>query len=508
MITRRNFIKGVAAGTIAAVTHTGSFGASAQEKPNIIFILSDDIGYGDLGCYGAAKVKTANLDRLAREGIRLTDAHSTSAVCTPTRYSILTGQYAWRCPEGNGILSGMASLSIDPAMPTTPSMLKKAGYATGLVGKWHLGLGTKEKPVDYNAEITPGPLDVGFDSAFFYPATNDRVPCVYAQDRHVIGLDPKDPIQVSYEHKIGDGPTGEESPDLLKMKADRQHSQTIVNGISRIGYMTGGNAARWVDEDMADTLTGKAVAFIEQNKNRPFFLYFTPHDIHEPMAPHPRFRGTSECGTRGDAIHELDWSVGEIMAALDRLGLAENTLLIFTSDNGGAIKDTYDDGTNAQHAKQPPNGVLRGAKGSLYEGGHRVPLLARWPAHIPAGAVSNALVGLVDMMATFASAAGEPLEESAGPDSFNALLSLLQDSGAPSTRKYLVLHAGGNGPLGLRMDNWMLITKNRDNTKPPELYDLTADLAETSDLAAKKPAITKELGEKLAEIRKNQRTRP
>jgi arylsulfatase A-like enzyme len=508
MITRRRFIKGLAAGTVAAAAQTNGFGDPAPRGPNIIFILSDDLGYGDLGCYGATQVKTPNLDRLAREGVRFTDAHSTSSVCTPTRYSFLTGRYAWRNPDGDHILSGVAPLSIDPAMATVPSVLKQSGYAAGLVGKWHLGLGTKEHPVDYNQDIQPGPVDLGFDYAFFYPATNDRVPCVYVENRRVVGLDPADPIQVSYEQKVGDDPTGKEHPDLLKMKSDASHSQTIVNGISRIGYMAGGKAARWVDEDMADTLTGKAVAFIEQNKSRPFFLYFAPHDIHEPMAPHPRFRGTSGCGSRGDALHELDWSVGAILTALERLGLADNTLIVFTSDNGGAIKDTYDDGTNPEHSRQAPNGILRGQKGRLYEGGHRIPFIARWPGHIPPGVSSDELIGLVDMMATFSAVAGHELDKDAGPDSFNMLPALLGKKTDSPLRQHLVLHTNGNGPLGLRMGPWMLITKDRNNTQQPELYNLAEDLAETKDLAAEYPEKVKELSGVLKKAQDSGRSRP
>ncbi len=498
-------MKTLATGVVAAAAHRASGSASGASLPNIVFILSDDVGYGDLGCYGATHVKTPNLDRLASDGIRFTDAHSTSAVCTPSRYSVLTGRYAFRCPEGNHILSGVEPLSIDPGTATMPSCLKQSGYATGLVGKWHLGLGTKTQPIDYNGEINAGPLDIGFDYAFFYPATNDRVPCIYIEDRRVVGLDPADPIQVSYQRKVGDDPTGMEHPELLKMKADRGHSQTIVNGISRIGYMTGGKSAHWVDEDMADTLTDKASSFIERNKDRPFFLYFAPHDIHEPMAPHPRFRGTSACGSRGDAIHELDWCVGEILTTLERLGLADNTLIIFTSDNGGAIKDTYDDGTNSKHSLQAPNGVLRGHKGDLYEGGHRVPFIARWPGRVRPGTSSGTLLGLVDMMATFATVAGRDLEQDAGPDSFNQLPALLGKTAA--TRDHLVLHTNGGGPLGLRSGPWMLITKGRKNATPPELYNVADDLSETRNLANQYPERVKELDDRLKKLQDAGRSR-
>jgi len=508
MITRRGFIKGVTAGTAAMVAQTRGHAGAHKRSPNIIFVLSDDVGYGDLCCYGAQHVKTPNLDRLAREGVRFTDAHSTSSVCTPSRYAFMTGQYGWRNPLGDHILSGVAPLSINPAMATTPSVLRQAGYATGLVGKWHLGLGTQTNPVDYNRDIDPGPLDVGFDYAFFYPATNDRVPCVYVENRRVVGLDPNDPIQVSYEAKVGDDPTGEAHPEPLKMKSDAWHAKTIVNGISRIGYMAGGRTARWIDEDMADVFTGKAVAFIERNRERPFFLYFAPHDIHEPMAPHARFRGTSDCGVRGDAIHELDWSVGEIMSALERLGLSEDTLVVFASDNGGAIKDTYDDGTNALHARQPPNGVLRGEKGALYEGGHRTPFIARWPTHIAPGTTSDALVGLVDMMATFADVAGcGKLDAEAAPDSFSVLPALLGRKQNTSVRDHLVLHTNGKGPLALRAGRWMLIAKSRGSIKGAELYDLSEDLAQTRDLAGEHFKKAEELGEMLRRIQDTGRSR-
>jgi len=501
MTTRRHFLKGLAAGAVTMAARDAWSAADAPDKPNIILILCDDVGYGDAGCYGATCVKTPNIDRLAREGVRFTDAHSPSAVCTPTRYSVLTGQYAWRNPLGDHILSGVAPLSIAPGTPTVPAVLKDAGYATGLVGKWHLGLGTQQQPVDYNTDIAPGPLEVGFDYAFYYPATNDRVPCVYIEGRRVVNLDPADPIRVSYKDKVGDDPTGADHPERLKMKADNSHSQTIVNGISRIGYMAGGNSARWVDEDMADVFAAKAVYFIENHKDGPFFLYFTPHDIHEPMAPHPRFRGTSTCGTRGDAIHELDWVVGQVLSALDRLNLADNTLLVFTSDNGGAIKDTYDDGTNAQHARQAPNGPLRGDKGSLHEGGHRVPCIARWPKRIAAGRESSALIGLHDMLPTFATAAGIQPPKAAGPDSVDMLPVLLGDTGAKG-RDYLVHHVNGKSALAIRQGDWKLITANWDNNGPPLLYNLASDLGETKNLAKKDPEKVKELAALLEAERK------
>jgi hypothetical protein len=226
--------------------------ADSAHKPNIVLIYADDVGYGDLGCYGASRIRTPNLDRLAARGLRFTDGHAASATCTPSRYALMTGEYPWR-RKGTGVLPGDAALIIEPARPTLPAVLRKAGYATGCVGKWHLGLGTGK--IDWNGEIAPGPLEVGFGSSFVIPATGDRVTCVYVEGHRVFGLDPKDPIQVSYGAKVGDEATGRDHPELLKMGLSHGHDFTIVNGISRIGYMTGGKSARWLDEDMADVLT-------------------------------------------------------------------------------------------------------------------------------------------------------------------------------------------------------------------------------------------------------------
>ena len=464
----------------------------SAKPPNIVFILADDIGYGDLGCYGANKVKTPNLDSLAKDGCRFTDAHATASVCTPTRFALLSGKYGWR-QGGTGIAPGDAKLLIPSDTVTLPRVLKQAGYATGLVGKWHLGLGT-ETP-DFNAELKPGPLELGFDYAFFIPATGDRVPCVFVENHRVVGLDPADPIKVSFKERLGTEPTGLERPDLLKIKADKSHSQTIVNGVSRIGYMTGGKAALWKDEEMADELTRKAVAFIEKQKSdQPFFLFLATHDIHEPMVPHPRFRGTSGCGWRGDVIHQLDWTVGEVLATLQRKGFSKDTLVVFSSDNGGAIKDTYDDGTNALHALQPPNGILRGGKGQLYEGGHREPFLARWPGHIRAGSESSALFGLVDMVATAAALTGQKLPAGAAIDSVNVLPSLLGEPGSKG-REQLVLQNNNQAPLGLRAGAWKLVEKRGGKE---ELYDLSKDLPETHDMAADNPAKLAELKALLA----------
>lgn len=479
--------------------------ADAGNRPNIVLILSDNVGYGDLGCYGATRVRTPNLDRLAARGVRFTDAHSSSATCTPSRYALMTGEYPWR-KKGTGILPGDAPLIIEPGRTTLPSMLQRAGYTTGCVGKWHLGLGSGR--IDWNGEVKPGPLEIGFDYSFILPATGDRVPCVYLEDHRVVGLDPRDPIRVSYDAPIGDEPTGRDHPELLRMKLSQGHDQTIVNGISRIGYMSGGRSARWVDEDMGATLTRKAVSFIERSQARPFFLYFATHDIHVPRVPGGWFRGTSQCGIRCDAIQQLDWSVGELLAALDRLKLAQDTLVIFTSDNGPVVDDGYADGAVEELNGHQPAGRLRGGKYDIHEGGTRMPFLLRWPARVKPG-VSGALVGQLDLLSSFAALAGAQLPSDAAPDSFNVLPAVLGQS--PRGREQLVEHAGR---LALRSGNWKYIAPAapRAGQQPEqpagELYDLAADPAEAKNLVAANPGKSRELASVLDGIRSRPRSRP
>lgn len=467
---------------------------AADRPPNIVLIYADDVGYGDLSCYGATKIQTPNLDRLAAAGLRFTDGHSAAATCTPSRYALITGQYAWR-KKGTGVLPGDANLIIEPSRTTLPRMLKQAGYATGVVGKWHLGLGSG--PMDWNAEIRPGPLELGFDSSFIIPATGDRVPCVYVKDHRVDGLDLADPIEVSYQGKVGDEPTGRDHPQLLKMKLSHGHDFTIVGGISRIGWMRGGRSARWVDEDMADVLTRQATEFIDAHREGPFFLYFATHDAHVPRVPHARFRGTSGCGVRGDVIQELDWCVGQVMAKLDERGLADNTLVIFTSDNGPVIDDGYADGAVEDLNGHQAAGPLRGNKYSPYEGGTRVPWLVRLPARIKA-ATSDALVCQVDLLASLASLTGQKLPDDAGPDSENVLPALLGES--RQGREVLIEQAG---KLAIRKGAWKYVPPGPNAGKPAagELYNLADDLAETHDLAAEQPDRVKELREELARIR-------
>jgi len=494
---------------LALAIHLGAPNSHAADRPNIILIYADDLGYGDVGCYGATRVKTPNIDRLAREGLRFTDGHSASATCTPSRYALLTGEYAWR-KKGTGVLPGNASLIIPRGCPTLPGELKRAGYATGVVGKWHLGLGTGE--IDWNGEITPGPLEVGFDYGFIVPATGDRVPCVYVENHRVVGLDPKDPIRVSYGRPIGDMPTGKANPNRLKLHPSHGHDQTIVNGISRIGYMTGGTSALWVDEDMAGALTSKATRFIEDHAGVPFFLYFATHDIHVPRVPDARFAGKTEMGPRGDVIAQLDWCVGEILATLDRRGLANDTLIIFSSDNGPVVDDGYRDEAVKKLGGHRPAGPLRGGKYSAFEGGTRVPFLVRWPARVKP-AVSTALVCQIDLMASLASLVAQKLGENDAPDSFDVLAALLGDSA--QGRDHLVEHAS---VLSLRHGGWKLIEPGNGprvfantNTETGQagefqLYNLEEDLGETKDVAAQHSDRVQQMHKLLDAIRQGTRS--
>ena len=350
----------------------------AQQKPNIVLIYADDLGFGDLSCYGATRVHTPHVDALAQDGIRFVNAHSAAATSTPSRYGLFTGEYPWR-REGTGIAAGDAALIIRPDRYTLPKMFQEAGYTTAAVGKWHLGLGEETGKQDWNGLITPGPREIGFDYSYIMAATGDRVPCVFVENQRVVGLDPGDPIRVSYTENFPGEPTGRDNPELLtKLKPSHGHDMSIVNGISRIGYMKGGKSALWEDENIADSITVHAVRFIEENKDRPFFLYFGTNDVHVPRYPHPRFRGQTDMGLRGDAIVQFDWSVGEIVKALEKAGIRENTLIIVTSDNGPVVDDGYADQAVEKLKNHKPWGPFRGGKYSAYEAGTRVPFIVNW----------------------------------------------------------------------------------------------------------------------------------
>ena len=508
-MNRRQFMQAAGA---AHLTGLPKGRAAAEHPPNIVLIYADDVGYGDISCYGATGVKTPNLDAIAGGGLRFTNAHAPSATCTPSRYALLTGEYAWRKP-GTAILPGDAALIIKPGQLTVPALLKGRGYFTGVVGKWHLGLGNGK--VNWNGEIKPGPLEIGFDYAFLIPATPDRVPCVFVENHRVVHADPADPIQVSYEAPFPGEQTGRDNPELLKMKPSHGHDMAIVNGVSRIGYMKGGKSALWVDEDIVDVLSAKATSFIDAHKNQPFFLYYATHDIHVPRLPNPRFRGATGMGPRGDAIAELDWSVGEILKNLQRNDLTENTLVIFSSDNGPVVDDGYQDGAAEKLGSHKPAGSYRGGKYSNFDGGTRVPFVARWPGHIKPDSVSGALIGQVDLLSTFASLTRQTIPREAGPDSLDVLPALLGKS--DQGRKSLVEHAD---VLSFIDGDWKIIEASRapkmnlnthtelGNDPQPQLYNLASDPGEGHDLAAQQPARVHNMLAELQQIRAAGRSRP
>ncbi|OHX64448.1 sulfatase family protein [Flammeovirga pacifica] len=492
------------------MTSTDQKQAVNQEgKPNIIIFYVDDLGYGDIGVNGLKGAKTPEIDKLANEGILFTDVHSPHATCTPSRYSMLTGEYAFR--KQAQILPGDAPLLIDPNKKTLPDMLKEKGYTTGVVGKWHLGLGNGN--VDWNKAVKPGPLEIGFDYSFLLPSTGDRVPSVYLENHHVVNLDPKDPITVSYKKNISDRPTGNEHPELLRQGADKQHGNTIINGISRIGYMKGGEKAVWTDEDFPEKLAGKASDFIKKNKDNPFFLYFAFHDIHVPRLPSDQFKGKSEMGVRGDVILQLDYTTGLVMKTLKELGLDQNTLVIFTSDNGGVLTDGYDDHAIELLGDHKPNGPFSGGKYSSFEGGTRVPMITYWPNKIKGGQVNDATFSHIDFFASFAHLLGVELPKEVAPDSKNMLQELV---GTSDKGRDLMLEEGftlalrkGDWkyiqpiPKGKRIPNFMDKVKQIEGgmSRQPQLYDLSTDLQERVNVAKDHPELVKELQSKLDSIK-------
>lgn len=456
--------------------------SAAEPLPNILLIYADDIGYGDLGCYGAEKLKTPNCDRLAAGGIRFTDGHSVAAVCTPSRYAMLTGEYAFR-KKGTGIARGIDGLLIGTDRTTLPSMLKGAGYTTGVIGKWHLGLGTT--PTDYNQSIKPGPLEIGFDYSWLLPATGDRVPCVWVENDRVVNLDPADPIRLDYSVNRGD-------------------PKSFVNGVPRIGSQTGGTAALWKDEEISHVIANRSADFIAKNKNKPFFLFMSTHNIHVPRVPNPMFVGKSNCGVRGDAIVEFDWMVGRVLDQLDESGLAKNTLVILTGDNGG-INDN--NGPDAKHGigdpdatnGHKPNGVLRGTKSTVWEGGTRVPFIVRWPAKVKPGN-SDALMSQLDLLASLAALTGREVPTGQARDSENLLAALLGSEA--KGREFLVEQSNGGAPFGFRHGSWKLLPKGggKGGTDEPALYNLAEDLGESNNLAGAHPERVAAMMAKLTEI--------
>ena len=481
--------------------------AIAASPPNVIVIMADDLGYGDLGCYGAKTLPTPNLDRLAAEGLRFTSGYCSASTCTPTRFSLLTGTYAFR-QERTGIAPPSAPAIIKPGTTTVASLLKQAGYRTAVIGKWHLGLGDPEP--DWNGVLKPGPLEIGFDHCFLLPTTNDRVPQVYVEDHRVLNLDAKDPLWVGDKSPGPDHPTGVSHRSTLKMDWSHGHNQTIHNGISRIGFYTGGKTARFRDEDLADEWVKRSNTWIEADPKKPFFLFFASHDVHVPRIPHERFQGVTPHGFRGDSVVQLDWCVGELMKTLDRLGLSENTMIIFCSDNGPVLDDGYQDGAVEKLGGHRPAGPFSGGKYSVLEGGTRTPFLVRWPGRVKPG-VSDEVVCTIDLPASLAALAGVPLPEGACRDSFNLLPAMLGEAGAKG-RDHLVQQDNGvSGNFGLRAGEWKLVRQKKSgrtqavvslDPRPEKaplhaLYHLPSDPAERRDVSAEHPEKLSELIAKL-----------
>lgn len=487
--------------TIGAAQPT-SWPGKQGRLPNIVIIYLDDLGYGDMGTYGATELKTPHMDGLARGGVKFTNGYATSATCTPSRYALLTGMYPWRNKNAR-ILPGTAPLLIDTAQMTVPRMLQQNGYRTAVVGKWHLGLGKGE--TDWNRPIAPGPNEVGFHYSFILAATQDRVPTVYIKNGSVVGLDKNDPIHVDYKQNFKGEPTALTHPDLLKMKWHHGHNNSIVNGIPRIGFMKGGKSAQWVDEEMADVFLNEAKTFIQRNKKAPFFLYYALQQPHVPRTPNPRFVGASGMGPRGDAIIEADWCIGELMKTLKTEGLLQNTLVIFSSDNGPVLNDGYEDAAVEKLGNHNPTGGLRGGKYSLFEAGTRVPFITYWKGAIRPG-TSDALVSQVDLLTSIAALINSDVS---GPDSKQLLPVLLGKSN--KGREELVIEA--NSKTALRKGDWVLIPPYQGpgllqevnietgNSKQYQLYHLKEDIRQQHNLAESHGKKLKEMIQAFESIR-------
>lgn len=468
-------------------------------RPNVVLILADDIGYGDLSINGSKTIATPNVERLAARGVRFTDAHAVAATSTPSRYSLLTGHYAWR-RDDTGIAAGDAGMVIRPGQTTVADLFRQSGYATGAVGKWHLGLGDKTGAQDWNGHIAPGPADIGFDYSYLMAATADRVPCVFVENQRIAGLDAADPIAVSYAEPFAGEPLGRDHPEMLtKLRPSHGHDMAIVNGISRIGYMKGGRGAWWEDENIADSIARKAVDFIERHRDGPFFLYVGTNDVHVPRWPHPRFAGKSGMGPRGDAMLQFDWTVGEIVAALERNGLTDNTMIVLTSDNGPVVDDGYADRAAELLGDHKPWGPLRGGKYSIFEAGTRVPMVVTWPGAVEPG-VSPALVSHIDLFATMARLLDAEPPRGAGPDSRDALEAW---TGRDTTGRTYVIEAAGT--LSAYDGEWKYIAPSGGpayqrqtdielgNSPGEQLYNLREDLGERHNVAAERPDVVERL---------------
>ena len=486
---KRNYLYLASLPVLSGIAST----AFAQQRPNVIIIYADDLGYGDLQCYGDKNVETPNVNRLASEGCLFNNAFAVAATSTPSRYSLLTGEYSWR-RKGTDIAAGNAGMIIRPERYTIADLFKNEGYATAAFGKWHLGLGDKTGEQDWNAPLPTGLGDLGFDYSYIMAATADRVPCVFLENGKVVNLDPSDPITVDYRKPIPGEATGKEHPELCyNLQSDFGHNNAIINGIGRIGYMKGGTNALWKDENIADSITSHAVNFIRQHKDLPFFMYVATNDIHVPRFPNARFRGKSNMGLRGDAIAQFDWTVGEVMKTLKKLKLEDNTVVILSSDNGPVVNDGYKDQAAELLNGHSPAGPLRGNKYSAFEGGTRVPFIVRWPGHVAAGTTSDALVSQIDMFASCADMLNARLPEGAAVDSNNAWDALI---GKDRVGREWIVQQALNHTLSLRTKDWKYIEPcdskvkvyqpenvETGNLSEPQLYKVSEDIHENNNVA-------------------------
>lgn len=481
---------------LPAVLAAGCAGENGQEqRPNVVLIIADDLGPGDVSCYGSRTICTPNIDSLASSGIRFDNAHASSATSTPSRYALLTGMYPWKNPDAK-ILQGDAPLLIPTDIPTMPKLFQDNGYYTAAIGKWHLGMGAGNP--DWNEPIVPSANTVGFDYTCLIAATNDRVPTVYVEDGLVEGLEADDPIFVNYEKNFEGEPDAISNPELVKMRWHHGHNNSVINGIPRIGFMKGGTKARWSDEDMADYFLAKFRAFLDgRDKKQPFFLYYGLHQPHVPRVPNPRFAGSSGLGPRGDVIVEADWCVGEIVAELRDRGLLDNTLIIFTSDNGPVLNDGYYDDAVEMLGNHDPMDGRRGGKYSLFDAGTRVPLIFTWGKNTvpeqPAG-TSDALVSQLDLFASMASLLGADMPT--GTDSQNTLETF--EGVDAEGRESMVIEAQGR--TALISGDYVIIPpyKGRErnitgnelgNLSDWALFNLAEDPGQRVDLAASQPEL-------------------
>jgi arylsulfatase A-like enzyme len=488
MQTRRDFLNAVGLGALATALQGRAY-ASDQPvaRPNIVFIMADDMGYGDVGCYNPeSKISTPNMDRLARQGVLFTDAHSPSAVCTPTRYGVLTGRYCWRSRLKRGVFGGFNRPLIEPGRMTVASLLKQHGYGTACIGKWHLGMDwtlkedierdeQDQETVDYTKPLISGPTDVGFDY-FFGTAgcTTDDPPLCFIENKRTVGI-PNEVLPFDF--------------------ADEDRKLLMVPG--------------WKHEDADIEFTRKSVQFIENHlksrPNDPFFLYLPLSVPHIPWLPPDFVKGKSQAGHRGDQVVLADWILGQMVEALDRLNVSDKTLLIFTSDNGPR------EGVNGHKSA----GDLRGLKGSIWEGGHRVPFIARWPGKIKPGTTSDEVTTFTDLMATCAAIVGAELPDNAGEDSYNILPALLGERIDKPIREATVHHSGA-GVFAIRQGQWKLILGTKeagyhDGPEPDELgqlYDLENDPYEKNDLWNERRDVVRRLTKLLEQYQKQGYSRP